>query len=432
MWPSLPMPRKERPRMAGHIQDRWYKTESDANGKATRVRSDRYGIGLRYRARYVGPDGTEQSKSFPDRQKALAEKWLNRIKTDMDEGQYIDPKAGQITFREYAEKWLGGLTSDQGSQEVVRRRIRLHAVPYLGKRSMGSCEPEHMRAWLNKLALAVPNGTYRRAIYDSVSSLFNAAVDDKVIRSNPCHPKSVKAPVPEPRLIKPWTRERVLDVRAGLPGRYAATVDVGGGCGLRQGEIFGLAEDNLDFATGWVHVRQQVKRVGGTLVFAPPKRGKLRDAPLSPVVGMGLREHMEEFPPVAVTLPWKTPDGPLVTFKLIFTSGADKAIWRSYFDDYVWKPALAHAGVIPPKERGKRYAAAPDDGMHALRHFYASVVLEGGGSIKALSTYLGHSDPGFTLRIYTHLMPSSEAKARAAVTSVFQRIHPVADLPAAA
>ncbi|MEU7283380.1 site-specific integrase [Streptomyces sp. NPDC045431] len=418
--------------MAGHIQDRWYKTEVGPDGKPRRVKTDRYGKGLRYRARYVGPDGTEQSQSFPDRQKTKAEKWLNRIQADMDTGQYFDPKAGQITFREYAEKWLSGLTTELGSQEVVRRRIRLHAVPYLGVRPMGAVRPEHLRAWLNELQSAVPNGTYRRAIYDSVSSLFNAAVDDGVIRANPCHAQSVKAPVPESRLIIPWTEERVVSVRAGMIDRYAATVDAGGGCGLRQGEIFGLAEDNLDFDTGWVHVRQQVKRVGGVLVFAPPKRGKLRDAPLSPVVGMGLRSHMEQFPPVPVTLPWKTPDGPLVTFRLVFTSPVGNAIWRSYFDDYVWKPALAHAGVIPPKEPGKRYAAAPDDGMHALRHFYASVVLEAGGSIKALSTYLGHSDPGFTLRIYTHLMPSSEEKARGAVSAVFQRIHPPVTLAAAA
>ncbi|WP_274558567.1 tyrosine-type recombinase/integrase [Streptomyces spiramyceticus] len=412
--------------MAGHVQDRWYKTETTADGRTVRVKSDRYGIGLRYRARYVGPDGTEQSKSYPDRQKGLAEKWLTRVKADMDAGHFIDPKAGQITFREYAAKWLGGLTTDLGSQEVVTRRIRLHAVPYLGTRPMGSFKPEHMRTWLNTLKSALPNATYRRAIYDSVSSLFNAAVDDGVIRSNPCHAQSVKAPEPEPRLIRPWTAKRVLAVRAGLPDRYAATVDAGGGCGLRQGEVFGLAEENIDFATGWVHVRQQIKRVGGTLVFAPPKRGKLRDAPLSPVVAVGLREHMHQFPPVEVTLPWKTPDGPLVTLKLVFTSGVGKAIWRSYFDDYVWKPALALAGVIPPKEPGKRYAAAPDDGMHALRHFYASVLLDAGENIKALSVYLGHSDPGFTLRIYTHLMPSSEERTRAAVSTVFQRIHPTA------
>lgn len=36
-------------------------------------------------------------------------------------------------------------------------------------------------------------------------------------------------------------------------------------------------------------------------------------------------------------------------------------------------------------------------------------------SIKALSEYLGHADPGFTLRTYTHLMPSTEDKARTAV-----------------
>lgn len=38
--------------------------------------------------------------------------------------------------------------------------------------------------------------------------------------------------------------------------------------------------------------------------------------------------------------------------------------------------------------------------MHALRHFYASVLLDAGESIKAVSEYLGHSDPGLTLRVY--------------------------------
>lgn len=53
--------------------------------------------------------------------------------------------------------------------------------------------------------------------------------------------------------------------------------------------------------------------------------------------------------------------------------------------------------------------------MHALRHAYASVLLDAGESIKALSEYLGHSDPGFTLRTYTHLLPSSETRTRKAI-----------------
>ncbi|BCJ29605.1 tyrosine-type recombinase/integrase [Actinocatenispora sera] len=57
-------------------------------------------------------------------------------------------------------------------------------------------------------------------------------------------------------------------------------------------------------------------------------------------------------------------------------------------------------------------------GVHALRHFYASALLDAGENIKSLSSYLGHHDPGFTLRVYTHLMPSSEDRARRAIDSV--------------
>jgi integrase len=141
-------------------------------------------------------------------------------------------------------------------------------------------------------------------------------------------------------------------------------------------------------------VRQHVKKLKGGLVFAPPKRGKLRDIPLDPEVSAALTEHMETFSPVEVTLPWLTPDGPKVTHRLIFTSGAGTALWSNNFNDQMWKPALASAGLIPEREKGKRYAAVREHGMHALRHFYASVLLDAGENVKALSLYLGHSDPG--------------------------------------
>ena len=59
---------------------------------------------------------------------------------------------------------------------------------------------------------------------------------------------------------------------------------------------------------------------------------------------------------------------------------------------------LVAAGIEPSRENG----------MHALRHFYASVLLDARESVRALAEYLGHADPGFTLRVYTHLMPASE------------------------
>ena len=53
--------------------------------------------------------------------------------------------------------------------------------------------------------------------------------------------------------------------------------------------------------------------------------------------------------------------------------------------------------------------------MHALRHYYASITLADGVNIKELAEYLGHSNPGFTLRLYTHMLPSSHERARRAV-----------------
>ena len=37
----------------------------------------------------------------------------------------------------------------------------------------------------------------------------------------------------------------------------------------------------------------------------------------------------------------------------------------------------------------------------------------------ALFEYLGHSGPGFTLRTYTHLLPSSETRTRKAIDDAF-------------
>ncbi|MFF0158211.1 tyrosine-type recombinase/integrase [Streptomyces sp. NPDC005263] len=416
--------------MAGHIQDRWFKTETDSDGKTVRVKSDRHGTGLRYRARYIGPDGTEKSKSFPDGQKRLAEKWLTNIEADMSRGQYVDPAASRVTFGQYAEKWLSTQTTAMTTRESVESSLRGHAIPYLGPRPLGSFKPEHIRDWLSKLESAVPASSYRRVIYNNVSTVLNAAVDDGHLSKNPCHAQSVRPPAPGTGRIVPWNAERTFAMRAALPERFRATVDLGGGCGLRQGEIFGLPVDDIGFDSGWLHVANQVKVARGHLVFAPPKRNKERDVPLPDCVAQVLKQHMEDFPPVDVTLPWLGPDGPPVTKQLVFTrlDGAG-AVRRTDFNTRAWKPALVAAGVIPEPKPGERHQAAREHGMHALRHFYASVLLDAGENVKALSAYLGHNDPGFTLRVYTHLMPSSDARARKAVDGLYEGTDPGPDGP---
>ncbi len=57
--------------------------------------------------------------------------------------------------------------------------------------------------------------------------------------------------------------------------------------------------------------------------------------------------------------------------------------------------------------------------MHALRHFYTSVLLALRVSIKDLAEYLGHSESGFTLQTYTHFVPSIHERARLAIDGLF-------------
>jgi integrase len=405
--------------MAGHIQDRWYKTETGPDGMPVRVKTERYGTGMRYRARYIGPDGTEKSKSFPDRQKRLAEQWLTEIASDMSRGQYIDPRAARITFKGYAERWLKTHGIDPASQVVVEQRLRLHAFRLIGSRPLDSFRPEHIRGLVSALEQdpAVSSG-YARNIYGDVRAVLSAAVDDGLLPRNPCSAKSVRPPTAEQRRVVPWLPAQVLAVRAELPERYRSMVDMGAGCGLRQGEIIGLAEDALDFEGGTVRVVRQVKLIRGKAVFALPKCNKERDVPLPSSVAKSLRAHMDAYKPVEITLPWRKPDGPKVTARLLFTNTASGLVWRSNFNVHEWKPALAAAGLIPEAGEDGKHPSAREHGMHALRHFYASVLLDAGENVKAVSEYLGHSDPGLTLRVYAHLMPSSQERTRLAVDAV--------------
>jgi hypothetical protein len=49
-------------------------------------------------------------------------------------------------------------------------------------------------------------------------------------------------------------------------------------------------------------------------------------------------------------------------------------------------------------------------------------MLAGGVSIKELAEYLGHADPAFTLRVYAHLLPSSQDRARTVINERFTRM----------
>jgi integrase len=385
-----------------HIEDRWHRVVKGSDGEPCKERTARYGKGLRWRARYIDPDGAEHNRSFAT--KVMAERFLTEVEHSKNAGTYRDPDAGRISLRKYAAGWVQGYPEDSTRGEQIRGQLTRHILPGLGSVLLSQLErrPSVVQQFLTGLPMSAA-GASQVAI--TLSTILNAAVDDQLITRNPCKAGSVRMPRQPKRKIVPWTGEQIAVLREGLPPRWRAIVDCGAGLGERQGEIFAIGPDEIDFLRRKVHVRRQIKWIGARMWFGLPKGGKERDVPLPGPVSLALAAHLEAHPPVEVTLPWNEPGhrrhGQQVTAALLFTrQGA--ALHHSTFNTMAWRPARNAAGIT-------------EGGLHQLRHYYASVLLAGGVDIKALSEYLGHHDPTVTLRIYAHLMPSAEGRALRAI-----------------
>ena len=405
----------------GHIQDRWYRQAKDdtgqlqfnGRGKPVLEKTELYGVGLRYKVRYLDPEGQERSKSFPDKQKKRADDFLLEVESDKREGKYVDPRAGKISFKTVAERWVDAQTFDYTTRERVKSRVANHLVPFFEGKSIGAIKPSDVQAWLRGLQARHVSPNSRVLYFTHLVSILSFAKEDKLIVTNPAQAKSVTRPREDHNQVQPWSAERAQAVLNALPHRYRPAVQIPTGLGLRQGEVFGFSLDDVDRERNIVRVERQVRIVGNELTFAPPKRGKTREVPIGAALLADLDAYAVEFPPTLTTLPWVHPDGKPVVVNLLMVDRDGLPFRRGGFRLGVWRPALTRAGITAPTRA---------DGMHALRHLYASVLLDAGESVKALSGYLGHSNPGFTLRVYTHLMPTSHERTRAAVDGFFGNV----------
>jgi integrase len=352
---------------------------------------------MRWRVRYVDPSGRERGKSFA--RKADAEKFKATTEADLIRGKWADPDAGRIFLDDYAHEWLAGRNGELSTMEVLRNRIEKHIIPALGQVRLADLRASRIQSFITGLPLGPGSA---RGVLTTLRAILTAAADDDLIPSNPARKASVKVPKIADRRVIPWTGAQVAAIRAGMPGRWQAFVDLGAGCGMRQGEILGLDLRMVDMLRHVVHVRQQLRVHAGTLVLAPPKGGKDRDVPLPEQTALAIAAHLARFPAREVVLPWRTPGGPKRTALLLFTTPAGNAINRGTFNDG-WREGVRSAGMTP---------ARGDTGTHQLRHRYASVLLAGGVDIKTLSAYLGHGSAAFTLSVYTHLLASADDRAR--------------------
>lgn len=341
----------------------------------------------RWRARYRTPEGKSRSKVF-DR-KIDAERFLTTMEHSKLTGAYVDPVAGKITFRSYAEDWRTSQVQHRPSTAAqVETHLRRHVYPTFGDRPIGEIRPSEVKAWVKDRSSALAPATVE-VVYRYFATIMRSAVEDQRITKWPC--VKVNLPKVERSVIVPMAVDDVERLVAAMPTRLRAIVTLAAGTGLRAGECLGLTVDRVDVLRRTVRVDRQLA-AGGTSRFGPPKTDtSIRTVPLPQSVADALAAHLAEFP--------AGEDG------LIFTNPDSGPVRRSTYWD-AWRRAVIAAGLEP----GSRF--------HELRHFYASLLIHYGESVKVVQSRLGHKSATETLDTYGHLWPDSEERTRAAVDDV--------------
>jgi integrase len=384
------------------VYDRWYRT---VDGR--RVPSAAHGQGKRWQARWRDEAGRQRKQNFAKRDDAKL--FLATVTVDPLRGSFVDPRAGRVAFRIRGEQWRAAQVHRATTAAQVETHLRRHVYPTFGDRALGSIRPSEIQAWVRRLEQDLAPSTIG-VVYSFVAGILRAAVRDRLIATSPC--MDIRLPKPEPKRVAPLATEKVEALIAAMPERYRALVTLAAGTGLRQGECFGLEVGAVDFLRRTLEVRQQLVTMPGKPPYlAPPKTpSSYRTVPLPQVVVDALAAHLAAFPavPAEITDASHKPEPKARQAVLLFTTPAGVPVRRTRFSP-IWRPAATAAGL--------------GDGVtfHDLRHYYASLLIRHGESVKVVQSRLGHKNAAETLDTYSHLWPDSEDRTREAVDTVLGR-----------
>lgn len=132
----------------------------------------------RWRARYRDAAGKEHAKHFP--RKVDAQRWLDEVTASVVTGQYVDPRAGKVTFNDYALSWAASQPWRPKTQQRVDGNLRVHVLPVLGPRPIADVRPSEVQAFVAGLSRRLAPGTVK-LVYATVRAVFRAAALDRVI-----------------------------------------------------------------------------------------------------------------------------------------------------------------------------------------------------------------------------------------------------------
>lgn len=346
----------------------------------------------RHQVTFVDSEGKRKRRDFTT--KRLAQRFIENLAAYREAPK--EPKAGP-TFATVAEQYMEACKKGRDGEAPLERKtlydyeasLRLHVLPILGKKSVGRLTSTDMRDFLKKVVEAdVSRRTMRLNLFLARQVLKHARYLN-LMNTDPSADLAVKVDHrreggkadevvihTKDEMADILTASRILAGKMVAWKRFSVILHVMVHTGLRMSELRGLPIEAVNFETGTLKVYQRADIYG---VIGPPKsRHSYRTIHLP----AGVR---------AMILEWIGPRKK----GLMFPTGSGKPISHSNLAQRMWRKAQVKAGatILNP---------------HAARHFFASMLIDGGTKLKALQETMGHHDPMFTMRVYGHMFTDPE------------------------
>ncbi|MFE7237463.1 tyrosine-type recombinase/integrase [Streptomyces sp. NPDC057580] len=329
----------------------------------------------RFQARYPGPDGVMRPASETFETVRDADDWLAGKQTEIRRGDWQDPDAGAVDFREYTLLWVKERRLSQTTEELYRRLLRLHILPAFEGLDLDQITAPRVRSWRSERLDATGAETTVAKSYRLLKAILETAVEDELIRRNPCRIRGAGKEIAAERPVA--TVDQVDALADALGPRWRLMVFLGAYGPLRPEEQAELRRKDVDLDNLTVRVRQAAPELTtGKRAEGPTKSeaGK-RLVVLPAFLRADLRRHLD----------WYAENGP---DGLLFVGEKGKPFRRSTFGRK-WRAARRKVGLPD----GFRF--------YDLRHTGHTLTTRSGATLKDAMVRAGQSTERAAL-IYQH------------------------------
>jgi integrase len=330
----------------------------------------------RWQARYKGPDGIDRPAPRTFATKRDAEIWLTKTEVEILNDEWLDPDAGAIAFKDYAESWIQERPNLRPKTiELYRYLLGRHLLPALGNRPLRDIRDPTVRRWRKERLDADVSAVTVAKAYRLLKAIMSTAVDDGLIRRNPCRIKGAGQERSAERPV--LTVAQVFTLADTIDQRYRALVLLASFTSIRWGELAALRRCDIDLHARSVRIgRTLIETQNGDLSYGPPKSDAGKRVVMFPkLIVSALGNHLGSHAQPG-------DDG------LVFTAPGGQPLRRGNFRRRVWLPALQAAGL-------------PSVHFHDLRHTGNNLTAHAGANLRELMTRMGHTSTRAAL-IYLH------------------------------